>query len=309
MYEKDDKRLITHAKDACSTSEFINSGTGGNILASDSMFIIAGHSRHATVGDITPQNAHPFRAGDIFGMHNGTVVSKGSKGKTDSQEIFEDLNKLDRDAWPDYFRDLDKKGAFALVFIDIKTNSLYIVRNNERTLYYADHIGVKYFASEWAMLDFWKKRCNISQANISWFEPMRLYSWNLTDLSKTTEVDLKPEEKVVPPWQGNSVPLIMGPKDVKTHAKDEEHDYLAYRAKRMSTNKALGLLQHGCALCDKVSSLKEVTWWSNNEVHYCNKCYEKSEFVKNYHNVNPLTILYRSSLVKKGDANEGVQCN
>ena len=47
---------------------------------------IIGHNRSATIGNITKDNAHPFRKGDLVGVHNGTIHSlKQSNGSTDSE--------------------------------------------------------------------------------------------------------------------------------------------------------------------------------------------------------------------------------
>lgn len=334
MYEKGNgRRLVTHVKSTATTSQLIENGEGNGIFSDNKMVLIAGHSRAATIGNISEKNAHPFRCGDIFGMHNGTIPGMGNKDKTDSQELFETLNTLDRSEWKDFFLKIDKVGAYALVFVDIKTNRLYIIRNNDRTLYYTDYLGVRYFSSEYQMLSFWRSRLNISQGKIETFEPLTLYSWKLSNFKDEEQVKYeKPssytynshwsyhgaENSALIPWedeedkgaipfsstsnkQGPSVPLV--PKN------EEEKKFIAYRGKKMSTTKAQGLLQYGCTICDKVSSLKDVTWWSNNTSHICDNCRNKSPFVKEYYNRNPQTCLYRAGLVKEeGTDNDKSRC-
>lgn len=65
---------------------------------------ILGHTRHATKGDKTVQNAHPFRIGRIVGAHNGIISNHDDLNKAreklglkpfevDSMHIFDLLNK------------------------------------------------------------------------------------------------------------------------------------------------------------------------------------------------------------------------
>lgn len=335
MYEKGNgRRLVTHVKSTSTTSEFITNGEGASIFTNNKMHFIAGHSRAATIGNITEKNAHPFRCGDIFGIHNGTVPSMGSKEKTDSQELFETLSTLDKSEWKDFFLKVDKVGAFALVFIDIKTNRLYIIRNGDRTLYFTDYLGVRYFCSEYQMLNFWRTRLNIGSGNIYPFETMTLYSWKLSDFKAEEQEKFEKPVSVsysydrhwqrrgtgsaLIPWEDEkedtgTVPFSSTKTDSTSvpiigSTSKEDRKFTAYRGKKMSVNKASGLLQYGCLICDKVSRLEDVTWWVNNTSHVCDSCRSNSPFVMEYYNRNPQTALYRAGLVKEEGVDNGGTC-
>lgn len=100
--------------------------------------VMFGHNRHATLGEKTEENAHPFAFDNIMGMHNGTLkeysvtdLYKYKDFGTDSEAIFADINK-------NGFDTTIKKlvGAWALIFYNKKKNTLNFVRNSQRPLHY-----------------------------------------------------------------------------------------------------------------------------------------------------------------------------
>jgi predicted glutamine amidotransferase len=130
-------------------------------LSSYDATILAGHTRHATVGNVSRVTAHPFEFSNLIGMHNGTL--QGWRGylnddeffDVDSECIYHNINELGVDAVIPSLR-----GAWALVWYDKETGQLNFLRNKERSLWYCfnedkDRI---FWASEYWMLGMLKSK-------------------------------------------------------------------------------------------------------------------------------------------------------
>jgi len=118
--------------------------------------VMLGHNRHATVGDKTEANAHPFEFDRIVGAHNGTLdfearraLEDYEKFGTDSEALYHNINLHGIDAVIPEMR-----GAWALTFWDKKAGNLTLLRNRERPLSYAFNKAgdTIYWASEHEML-------------------------------------------------------------------------------------------------------------------------------------------------------------
>jgi len=109
--------------------------------------VVLAHTRFATIGAITDNNAHPFKEGTIMGTHNGHVTNWRSicdeEAEVDSQAIFQALNEAEND-FKTALKRLD--GAFAITWIDLRdtsklylvkqTNPLYLIKVNELQTYF-----------------------------------------------------------------------------------------------------------------------------------------------------------------------------
>jgi predicted glutamine amidotransferase len=119
-----------------------------------SPFIMA-HNRHATLGGLGDQSAHPFTHGNITLCHNGTLETQTNLPDhtmfgVDSENICHAFNeKSAQEILPIL------QGAFALTWYDKGENSFNIIRNTERPMCvaYNNNRKVWYYASEQKMLE------------------------------------------------------------------------------------------------------------------------------------------------------------
>ena len=122
--------------------------------------ILVGHNRLASMGDKTTAHAHPFMKDKIVMVHNGSLDASTStpdfKSFTvDSEAMTHSIAKIGLEAT------LTKTdGAYAIVYWDLNTQTLNMVRNHERPLHvFRDKMmGRVLFASEKEMLEWIVKR-------------------------------------------------------------------------------------------------------------------------------------------------------
>jgi len=130
--------------------------------------LLAGHNRHATLGAINANNAHPFTHGDITLMHNGTLDNKRQlTRKYDAPEFDTDSELvcylIDNYELSGVIKDLE--GAFTLIWWDSALESLNIIRNTERPLALYMGTGRMYWASEAKMLNWLLDRNRLTLNN------------------------------------------------------------------------------------------------------------------------------------------------
>ena len=274
-------KIVYTAKDLGNSSNFLESDNGREIVHRPDTLFLAVHCRYATVGDITVQNAHPFKCGDIYGMHNGTISNLNYGGKTDSENLLILMNeKGPARALKDYIRG----GAYALVYVDLKEQTLNIIRNVQRSLYYMEHNQVLYYASEYEMLNLLRSREGMGVTNsIRLFETETFYKFSLKDLSdRTTEKLYTPVSVPIVSYypseekkekESFSLPKNLGSESSKKDATPKG-TYHAFRNKRLELNAAIQQLNKGCCLCKKKVKLNEKAYWFNNYSWLCQVCKE-----------------------------------
>lgn len=123
--------------------------------------LLMGHNRAKTLGDISVENAHPFRHGNIVLAHNGTLKSVDSikigdeKFETDSEQICYSISQKGIEwVWERL------QGAAALTFYDFKSRKLYFIRNSERPLFYTERAlghGIFWASEDWMLTGLCRK--------------------------------------------------------------------------------------------------------------------------------------------------------
>lgn len=195
-------RALSYYKQAVTGGEFVGTeGYAKNVehplITSD---VVVGHNRHATMGKINTENAHPFLHGDVMLVHNGTLHSMASLPQEnkdieiDSEMICYNLSLYDP-------RDADRvlnrlNGAFTLVWMDRRDDSLNIVRNTERPL----HMCLNSSRNEmYFMSEAWMLAASLQRANIGYNDIVSLatHKW----LKFTPENELKPVVKAIEPYR------------------------------------------------------------------------------------------------------------
>lgn len=147
--------------------------------------VVMGHCRAATIGDVTPQNAHPLHKGYIIGCHNGTISkyapAKGTEAtRSDSHRVFEMIRDHGIDHTID---DIGHDGAYALSWIDTKQNTLNFIRNGQRPLHFMWDTShqTMYWASDYHYLDFMDRESSSVFGNTHEFRLATLYSIHYAD--------------------------------------------------------------------------------------------------------------------------------
>ena len=199
----DNEGEIKVVKDAISAPEFLKTKDWnflrGNFISRGKA--ILGHNRKKTVGNISPETAHPFVYDNryVF-MHNGTLnndtalkhdlkslhdlgVKTFEEPKTgvDSEILGQMLVPFGHDKKIIEDQLSKVRGAYACIWLDQKEEKLYVVRNKERSLFYAKTpIGIIY-ASEPAFIYAVCGRNRVKVESCQEFNEDTLYTIDLSD--------------------------------------------------------------------------------------------------------------------------------
>lgn len=162
----------------------------------DETRLIMAHFRDATVGKVTEENAHPFDTGRYIGAHNGTMGGGEfwEKGKTDSQNLFETIERDGFEETMSRLRGDRWKHAYALQIYDKQENEVILYRNHHRPLYMATvqgWPGTTVWASEDTALKFLASRQPIPLSlDIQKLEPYVAYRLKVGSSSKINKKNI-----------------------------------------------------------------------------------------------------------------------
>jgi len=161
---------------------------------------VVGHNRSATKGAIKTENAHPFHEGKIILVHNGTLRGDHKEladVEVDSHAICHALNEKPPE---EVIKEL--KGAYALVWYNVETERLYLIRNAERPLFFVESTDVIGFASEAWMLSCALSRKGEKDLKITPLEVDTLVEFDLSG-SKVKEQLIAQVVESVPYFKGD----------------------------------------------------------------------------------------------------------
>lgn len=165
-------------KDAKEAKDFFKDDVKMSLLEENDSYLM-GHVRHATVGDSSNADAaHPWDFEDIIMMHNGTLKNHEEIAKdykienkdwiVDSQVLGLAIKQNFKDNKP--FKVLTEYiGAAAVVLYHKERKSLFVYRDEERTLFYGYLNDDIYISSLDDILNV------IGCENIKAFEPYKVY--------------------------------------------------------------------------------------------------------------------------------------
>lgn len=180
---------------------------------------IIGHCRHATVGNLDKQAAHPFAVGNYIGVHNGTFEGTypyKKKSVSDSQAFYRTLARHKGDAVSAIkaFTARTTSEAYCFVWYDLDKSAIKIIRNTARTMWLAKSGGEStvWFGSEAGLLKAATERRKIHLSTEPYMlEPFHLVTipqgqpnnMSTTDLSE----ELKPKGTAIFGHRGGHRPV------------------------------------------------------------------------------------------------------
>lgn len=149
--------------------------------------VILGHTRKATVGRVSTQNAHPFEFLNVVGAHNGHIQNKTelkqhANFEVDSEALFFNISQYGvEETIPKLI------GAWALEWYDKRDNTLNFLRNKERELYYvlSQDAKVLMWSSEARNLKYSASQCGITIDKIHILGENQWQKWAIPDRDGT----------------------------------------------------------------------------------------------------------------------------
>lgn len=276
FFKVDTKRGgATYVKDACDARLFLQQRSLVAHLddVSKDHWLVVGHNRHATLGGRGLDNAHPFAAGHVCMVHNGTLRSYYSlpqhpEGDSDSARVCQAMGKAGSDVTEVTELLADLQGDYAFVWHDSRVNQLRIATNGRRPLSYLRHGTHMFFASEGMMVKMLLSRvdANAKLPRINHFKPFHLYTLDQDSLDWQTTPYREKERVVTRYFPHTNKPNTVVDADykdipVKADKPQEGESKRAAKARVKLSNEALVK----CGLPWRVGAVIDV---SNDEMDF-----------------------------------------
>lgn len=137
--------------------------------------IVVTHARAPTKGDNSLDNVHPHRCKHITGVHNGTMYRIMDKtignDESDSVAVFAAIAEHGVEAFVK-----ESRGAYSLVWLDVKNGTLNFLRNDQRPMVLASigwngNVSTMYFASELGQLRYVLARDGVKLDDVKFESP------------------------------------------------------------------------------------------------------------------------------------------
>jgi glucosamine 6-phosphate synthetase-like amidotransferase/phosphosugar isomerase protein len=243
--------------------------------------IILGHTRLATHGAVTENNAHPFKKGNIIGAHNGMVsnyLKIDNKVQVDSEVIFGLLDECDN-KFEKAFKELS--GSFAITWLNMKEPSVmyFVASRNPLAFVSVPEIKSLFWVSTALDLKI-VLQATVGLKNRNVWEPKENTVYRID--AKTLKVD---KYKVKFKKDNTNAYTRYGTaQDITDYGQVEYETY----AERETMGEIVSLVEYsGCELCGRTIDNKEGFYFDETTYRIqCGDCrkiedphHEEEEFV------------------------------
>lgn len=166
---------------------FIGTNEYKNLINTLGIKAMIGHNRFATIGERVAANAHPFEFANLVGAHNGTLDNWALNKLEDSNMFGTDSEALYNSVSKHGIKDTIGKltGAWALTWFNKEENTINLLRNSKRPLFYAysEDRTTLFWASEADMLEWilGRNRIKIFEKSIYACDVDKHYRWEIPE--------------------------------------------------------------------------------------------------------------------------------